>query len=77
MIVFQSITGCLTKFYLYFIDRFMNSSATAEWSLRITLGDTPQFLTHLKQVSDTEITYNMWGDFELPNDLHVTKEGFL
>ena len=55
----------------------MNSSATAEWSLCMPLCDTPQLLTHLKKVSDTEITSNMWGDFEMPNDIHVTKEGFL
>ena len=38
---------------------------------------TPQFLNHLKKVSETEITSNMWGDRALPNDLPVTKEGFL
>ena len=55
----------------------MNSSATAEWLPHIPLGDTPQFLTHSKKVSYTEITYNMLGDLKLPNDTHVTKEGFL
>ena len=54
----------------------MNSIATAEWSLRMSLGDTQQILTYLKKVSDTEITYNMCGDFEMPKNLHVTKEGF-
>ena len=47
LIDFQSITGFLNKVVLNLIDRFTNSSCTAEWSLFIPVFDMPQFLTHL------------------------------
>ena len=45
---FQSITGCSTYVELNLIDLFDNISFTAEWSLRISVGVTPQSLTCLK-----------------------------
>ena len=58
-------------------DLFEKVSLTAEWSLRIPVGVTPQSLTCLKNESEVIIKSSMWGDLEALNGIQVTKEGFL
>ena len=74
---FQSMTGRSTYVELNLIDLFENISCTAEWSLRIPVGVTPQSLTCLEKDSEVVITSIIWGDLEELNDIQVTREGLL